>query len=372
MPPIPMQPMSREHRKVESRYVGRGMRTEEHELLRVEDLRVHFSSKEGTVRAVDGVDFGVREGETLAIVGESGCGKSVTARAIMQIVPAPGRIVGGRIVLRRRDQDPVDLVRLRPDGWSMRRIRGKTIAMIFQEPMTSLSPVHTIGNQIMEAIRLHFGVSHGEARDRAIQLLERVGIAKAPQRIDSYPFQLSGGMRQRAMIAMALSCRPRMLVADEPTTALDVTIQAQILDLMQGLQRDLGMSILLITHNLGVVAKVAHDVVVMYLGRIVEEAPVRKLLRDPQHPYTSGLLRAVPAFGGRRKAPLVPIEGTVPSPHEQIRGCPFHPRCAHVMIGKCDKEVPALTRVQGGSAVRCFLYSDTVEDAGERGKVGRA
>ncbi|ETW96061.1 MAG: ABC transporter ATP-binding protein, partial [Candidatus Entotheonella factor] len=267
-------------------------------LLSVRNLQTHFPLDEGTVIAVDGASFDLYPGQTLGIVGESGCGKSVTARSILRILDKPGRIVSGEILLRRHGDnghhDVVDLAGLDPDGQTMRTIRGGEIALVFQEPMTSFSPVHTIGNQMIEAIKLHRSVSKREARDIAIDLLRQVGIPLPGQRVDEYAFQLSGGLRQRAMIAMALSCHPSLLIADEPTTALDVTTQAQILDLMRSLQRDLGMAIMLITHDLGVIAEMADDVAVMYLGQVVESAPVDDIFHAPKHPYTQALLQSIP------------------------------------------------------------------------------
>jgi peptide/nickel transport system ATP-binding protein len=337
-------------------------------LLDVQDLSTHFLLEEGVVRAVDGADFTVRRGRTLCLVGESGSGKSITARSILTIVQPPGRIVGGRILLRDPDPDPgpgpgagaatfTDLASLPPKGPRMRAIRGNRIAMIFQEPMSSLSPVHTIGNQIVEAVRLHEDVTKAEARDRAIDALRQVGIPTPERRVDSFPFQLSGGMRQRAMIAMALSCSPELLIADEPTTALDVTTQAQILELLRQLQADLGMSMLFITHDLGVVAEMADDVAVMYLGGVVERAGVDELFHDPKHPYTRALLRSVPAVGTGARRRLDPIRGMVPGPFHRPAGCPFHPRCDHAVPGTCDTVVPPPVALgEGSREVRCLLH----------------
>jgi ABC-type dipeptide/oligopeptide/nickel transport system ATPase component len=263
-------------------------------LLEIKDLRTHFATSEGVVRAVDGVDLVVRRGRTLCVLGESGCGKSITARSILQIVDKPGRITGGQILFHDRERGIVDLAAMRPTGPEIRRIRGRKIAMIFQEPMTSLSPVHTIGQQIIEVVNLHLGLDGGAARAHTIDILSRVGIPNAASRLDNYPFQLSGGMRQRAMIALALACKPDLLIADEPTTALDVTTQAQILDLMRDLQAEMGMAMMFITHDLGVVAEIADDVAVMYLGEVVERADVLTLFEDPKHPYTQALLASVP------------------------------------------------------------------------------
>jgi peptide/nickel transport system ATP-binding protein len=332
-------------------------------ILRVEDLRVHFTTREGTVRAVNGLDFFLKAGSTVGIVGESGCGKSVTARAIIRIEAHPGRIVSGKIELLRSGSDePLDLVPLDQEDEVIRGIRGKEIGMIFQEPMTSFSPVYTVGNQITESLMLHLSLDKKQAKERAIALLDEVGIPKPSQRVDAYPFELSGGMRQRAMIAMALACEPQILIADEPTTALDVTIQAQILRLIRSLQEKRDMSVILITHNLGVVNRMAHRIVVMYLGKNVEDAPARRLFTAPRHPYTKGLLKAVPLLGAARHGLLVPIKGTVPPPYVRVDGCPFHPRCPEAIAGVCDRKVPAITELGDGHRVRCFLYGDATEE----------
>jgi peptide/nickel transport system ATP-binding protein len=332
-------------------------------LLSVRNLKTYFSQDEGTVKAVDGVDLDLYPGATLGIVGESGCGKSVTARSILRIVDRPGRIVDGEIQFRRPAGDGrpddgrmVDLAKLSPNGPEMRSIRGAEIALIFQEPMSSFSPVHTVGSQIIEAIRLHQQMSRREARDRAIEMLRRVGVSSPEERIDQLSNQLSGGLRQRAMIAMALSCNPTLLIADEPTTALDVTTQTQILELMRQLQQEDGMAIMLITHDLGVIAEMATDVAVMYLGRVVEQAPVDAIFHAPRHPYTRALLRSIPRMRARSRERLTPIAGAVPHPYDRPTGCPFHPRCADFMAGRCDREAPSLTRVTDQHAVSCFLY----------------
>jgi peptide/nickel transport system ATP-binding protein len=328
-------------------------------LLSVRNLKTYFQQDEGLVRAVDGVSFDMRPGVTLGVVGESGCGKSITARSILRIVDRPGRIVEGEIWFRREGAGAgaaVDLTTLAPNGPEMRAIRGAEIALIFQEPMSSFSPVHSIGNQIVEAIRLHQPVSGREARDRTIEILRRVGVSSPEQRVDQLAHQLSGGLRQRAMIAMALSCEPTLLIADEPTTALDVTTQTQILELMRQLQREDGMAIMLITHDLGVVAEMATDVVVMYLGRVVEQAPVDAIFHDPKHPYTRALLRSIPRIRSRTRERLTPISGAVPHPYDRPTGCPFHPRCAEFMAGRCDRQAPVLRQVGDQHAVSCFLY----------------
>src|SRR5512143_2704729 len=329
------------------------MQTEKKPLLSVRNLKTYFFQDEGTVKAVDGATFDVYPGKTLGIVGESGCGKSVTAQSILRIVDQPGKIVDGEIVLRRADGSEVDLVKLKPDGGEIRAIRGGDIGLIFQEPMTSFSPVHTIGAQIIEAVMLHNAVDRKEARRRGIEALRSVGIPKPERRIDEYSFELSGGLRQRAMIAVALSCDPRLLIADEPTTALDVTTQAQILDLLRDLQAERGMSIMLITHNLGVVAEMCDDVVVMYLGRVVERGPVDDIFHDPKHPYTKALLQSIPSIDSVPRHKLPTISGSIPHPFNRPKGCPFHPRCASFMPGRCDVDEPALTPLGHGREVSC-------------------
>ena len=327
-------------------------------ILSVRDLKTYFFPDEGTVRAVDGASFDLLPRTTLGIVGESGCGKSVTARSILRIVERPGRIVGGAILLQQNGSQ-VDLAQLDPASQEMRQIRGGDIGLVFQEPMTSFSPVHTVGNQIVETIRLHHPVSKQEARERAIAAFRSVGIPKPERRIDEFAFELSGGLRQRAMIATALSCGPRILIADEPTTALDVTTQAQILDLLRSLQEREGMTIILITHNLGVVAEMCETVVVMYLGRVVEEGPVDAIFHNAKHPYTQALLRSIPSIHSTARAELPTIAGSIPHPYNRPAGCPFHPRCPDFMAGTCDKAEPRLTVVGDGQAVSCFLYDRT-------------
>jgi oligopeptide/dipeptide ABC transporter ATP-binding protein len=333
-------------------------------LLEVKNLTTRFYTQDGVVNAVNGISYTLDEGETLGIVGESGCGKSVTARSILQIVEHPGRVVEGQILFHRLSRDngsehieTIDLVALGPRGPEIRDVRGKDISMIFQEPMTSLSPIHTIGNQISEAILLHLPVSKEEAWERSIELLHRVGIPQPAQRMDTYTFQLSGGMRQRAMIAMSLSCRPSLLIADEPTTALDVTTQAQILDLMRELKDEMGMSIMLITHDLGVVAEMADDVVVMYLGVVAEMGSVVDIFHDAHHPYTRALLRSIPKYGLRAAGKrLDSIRGMVPDPYSRPEGCPYHPRCDYRMPGKCDRISPPPFEIGENRVVRCLLY----------------
>lgn len=330
----------------------------QHPIVEIDNLKTHFQTLDGIVRAVDGVSLSIHADETLGLVGESGCGKSVTAFSILRLLPKKiARIVDGQILYYRGNSDaPIDLTCVDPEGTLIRDIRGNEIAMIFQEPLTSFSPVHTIGSQVAEAIELHQKTDKEEARERAIDMLEQVGIAQAAQRYDEYPHQFSGGMRQRAMIAMALSCNPRLLIADEPTTALDVTIQAQILDLMRSLQERLGTAILMITHNLGVIAEMADRIDVMYMGKVVESADASTLFHCPLHPYTVGLLRSIPKLGTRVKEHLIPIPGSVPDPFSIPSGCTFYPRCLASKRDECLEEVP-LKEVRSGHQVRCTLYT---------------
>jgi peptide/nickel transport system ATP-binding protein/oligopeptide transport system ATP-binding protein len=315
-------------------------------LLKIEGLRTVFRSSMGDIAAVDGVDLDVPRGRTLGIVGESGCGKSMLSLSVMRLVPPPGRVAQGRVLL-----DGEDLLLL--SGARMRDVRGSKVAMIFQEPMTSLNPVHTVGAQITEAMRAHDrGASNAELRDRAIEALKRVRIPSPESRFGDYPHQLSGGMRQRVMIAMALACRPRLLIADEPTTALDVTVQAQILDLLRELQAETGMSIILITHDLGVVAEMADEVAVMYAGRVVERATAADLFAGPQHPYTLGLLGSIPRLDEDRER-LLAIEGAVPPPFALPEGCRFHPRCPFA-IEACTRAQPELDAVAAGHLAACI------------------
>jgi oligopeptide/dipeptide ABC transporter ATP-binding protein len=334
-------------------------------LLEIQDLKVHFFTNEGVVKAVDGVTYSIERGKTLCVVGESGSGKSVAARAILGIVNRPGKVVDGRIFyhkpLENNKTESIEITALDPRGAKIRSIRGNEISMIFQEPMSSLSPSYTVGNQIMEAIQLHDRVSKAEARNRAIELLRRVGIPQPEVRVDEYPFRLSGGMLQRCMIAMALSCNPKLLIADEPTTALDVTTQANILDLMRELQQDYGMAILFITHDLGVVAEIADDVAVMYLGNVVERSDVDTIFNDPKHPYTTALLNSIPKIGTERTR-LDPIEGMVPSPFERPTGCPFHTRCAMKVKGVCDVVVPDAIAINDHHDTRCLIYDPKYRD----------
>jgi peptide/nickel transport system ATP-binding protein/oligopeptide transport system ATP-binding protein len=318
--------------------------------LKVEGLKTYFDTEQGVVRAVDGVDFEILGGETLGVVGESGCGKSVTALTIMRLFPSPpGRIAGGKIWFKQNELTALGKK-------EMRSIRGCQIGMIFQEPMTSLNPVYSVGDQIVEAIRLHQNLSKSGAKDRAIEMLGEVGIASPERRFRDYPHQMSGGMRQRIMIAMALSCHPALLIADEPTTALDVTIQAQILDLMNDLKRKFGTAILFITHDLGVIAETAQRVIVMYAGRIVEEAPVAEIFENPFHPYTQGLLGSIPSEKAiREKLKLNEIKGMVPSLTDLPSGCTFHPRCPQKM-DLCTREVPGFFQPRPDHRVACRLF----------------
>ena len=333
-------------------------------LLSVRDLSTHFPLDEGTVIAVDGASFDLYPSQTLGIVGESGCGKSVTARSILGILDKPGVIVGGEIMFRYRDgnggtEEFRDLTEYDPDGSEMRAIRGGEIAYVFQEPMTSFSPVHTVGNQLIEAIMLHRDVDKAEAREIGTEMLRRVGIPLPERRMDEYSFQLSGGLRQRAMIAMALSCGPRILIADEPTTALDVTTQAQILDLMINLQQEQEMAIMLITHDLGVIAEMADYVVVMYLGQVVESAPVDDIFHNPQHPYTRALLESIPRIqSDSSQDRLASITGSVPHPYARPSGCPFNPRCPAFLPGICDANEPVLKPIGPDHQVSCFLHHE--------------
>ncbi|TVR54460.1 MAG: ABC transporter ATP-binding protein [Spirochaetaceae bacterium] len=326
-------------------------------VLEVNDLSTHFYSREGTVKAVDGVSFSIERRRTLGIVGESGCGKSVTSQSILRLIPKNGKIVAGQILFRSRS-GTVDLSQLDPDGEQMRSIQGREIAMIFQEPMTSFCPVYSIGNQIAEVIALHQGVKKDEARRLTLETLRLVGMPNPDEIIDAYPFNLSGGMRQRAMIAMALSCRPSLLIADEPTTAVDVTIQALVLELMKKMQEELNMAVILITHDLGVVGDMADDVLVMYLGKNVEYGSVRDLFRNPLHPYTRGLIDSIPKLGQASGSTIEPIAGSVPSVYEMPTGCRFHTRCPRFMAGICDKEEPPNVEVTPGHSTACWLYAD--------------
>ncbi|HSI85101.1 MAG TPA: ABC transporter ATP-binding protein [Candidatus Methylacidiphilales bacterium] len=328
-------------------------------VLSIENLRTHFITDDGNIPAVDGVSLSLRRGKVLAIVGESGCGKSVTSYSILRLIRPPGKIVGGRIVYQPTDgSGAIDIAALNENSDELYQVRGGYISMIFQEPMTALSPVHTVGNQICEAILLHQNVSKQVARERAIDMLKKVGIPGAERRIDQYPHEMSGGMRQRVVIAMALVCNPDVLIADEPTTALDVTIQAQILKLIKELQSARGTSVVFITHDLGVVAQIAHDVAVMYLGRVVENASVRQVLKDPLHPYTIALLRSIPSHGKRGER-LPAIRGSVPTLTNIPPGCPFHPRCEYALNGVCNVGgAPELRTFTGNRKAACLRIEE--------------
>jgi oligopeptide/dipeptide ABC transporter ATP-binding protein len=324
-------------------------------LIEVKGLRTNFYTDAGVVHAVNGVDFTIEREKTLGLVGESGCGKSVTALSMMGLIRPPGKVDAGEILFHRNGK-VVDLARLDPKGPEMRSIRGNEVAMIFQEPMTSLNPVFTIGNQIMEPIILHQGLGRRGAKNKAIELLGSVGIPAAEQRVREYPHQLSGGMRQRAMIAMALSCNPSLLNADEPTTALDVTIQAQVLKLMNDLRRDFKTAIMFITHNLGVIAHMADDIIVMYLGRIVERASVRDIFHHPSHPYTKGLMNSIPSLTATKQRRLLPIKGVVPDILTVEKGCGFEPRCPQT-LSICARRTPPLTEVSPDHYAACWIYA---------------
>lgn len=346
---------------------------EDSQLIDISDLHVHFRLREGTVRGLKGVNLQIYEGEILGLVGESGCGKSVTAQSILRIIPRTGSIVQGRILLKRsirrsstsESYEIVDVTALDDRGPEIRGIRSRDISIVFQEPMSALSPVHTIGNQITEALRLQRDVADEVAREAAIRILARVGISEPARTIDAYTFELSGGMRQRAMLAMALITNPSFLIADEPTSAVDVTIQAEILELLQELQQEMGMAVLYITHNMGVVAAISQRVAVMYWGRVVEEGSVDVIFRDPKHPYTQGLIRSIPKISRAGTQKLWNIEGVVPHPFAQVAGCHFHPRCPRFILGKCDVDMPHPVEVVAGHTVSCFLHGEGEEVSDE-------
>ena len=322
-------------------------------VLEIKDLKTYFYGEEGELPAVDGVTFSVRRGRTLAVVGESGCGKSVTSFSVLRLIQEPGKIVSGSIALYPQNGKKIEITSLSPKSDELYHLRGGLVSMIFQEPMTALSPVHSIGNQVCEAIRLHQSVNKQQAEQQATEMLDKVGIPNAAQRMRQYPHELSGGMRQRVIIAMALVCKPELLIADEPTTALDVTIQAQVLGLIKQLQKDLGTSVLFVTHDLAVVAQVADEVAVMYLGRIVERGTVRDVMKNPIHPYTSALLKSLPGLG-QPGQPLPSITGSVPFLTEIPPGCPFHPRCPYAEVGRCDTgRPPELREVATGHFAAC-------------------
>ncbi len=327
-------------------------------LLEITDLKTRFFTEQGVVPAVDGVSLQIKRGGALGLLGESGCGKSVTGYSILRLVRPPGRIVSGEIRYYGRETSRgEDLTALDERSEELRQVRGAEIAMIFQEPMTSLDPLFSVGSQIMEAILYHQDVTKSEARKIAIETLDRVRMPQPADVMKNYPHQLSGGMRQRVMIAIALSCQPKLLIADEPTTALDVTTEAQILELMRELQDELGMAILFITHDLGVIAEMAEDVAVMYLGKVVERSDIESLFADPQHPYTQALMQSIPKIG-QKAGRLEAIRGMVPSPGNVPAGCPFHPRCNSAISGVCDTKAPQLQQTRAGHWVSCFLYDD--------------
>ena len=333
-------------------------------LLQVENLKTYLPLEEGLLKAVDGISFAIGRGETMGLVGESGCGKSMAVNTIMRLAPNFAEI-DGSVTYFPANGEPVNITELDPYGPAIRAIRGGEFAMIFQEPMTSFSPLHTIGNQITEAIRVHRTQDNKEATKIAIDLLERVGMSNPAQRMNEYPHQLSGGMRQRAMIAMALSCEPSLLIADEPTTALDVTVQAQVLQLMRDLQQEFGMSILYITHDLGVIARMVQVVAVMYLGRIVEFTDVDSLFYNAKHPYTAGLIQSIPKIGKKSRGRLESVPGAVPVPINRPPGCGFYPRCAVAIEGLCNRVDPPLIQVEEEHAVACFVYPEVVDAVGE-------
>jgi oligopeptide/dipeptide ABC transporter ATP-binding protein len=327
-------------------------------LLEVDGLKTYFHTHEGVVKAVDDVSFHIEKGETLGVVGESGCGKSVSALSVMQLIPPPRGVIEGGTIRYQSESGEVDITSLRPKGQDMRAIRGNEIAMIFQEPMTSLNPVYTVGEQIMEAVRLHQGADDKLARQRAVEMLDRVNIARPDQTVDGYPHQLSGGMRQRIMIAMALSCDPNLLIADEPTTALDVTIEAQILELIDHLQDEFGMSVMFITHDLDVIGEISERVMVMYTGKVVERANTEQLFYNPAHPYTQALLKSIPKIGRHEK--LEPITGSVPNLLSLPRGCYFAPRCPYAM-DVCRRKEPPMFKVEEGHHAKCWLHEKDAE-----------
>ncbi|MES0884552.1 ABC transporter ATP-binding protein [Roseibium sp. SCP14] len=327
-------------------------------ILEIEDLKISFNLRDGTVNAVNGVSFSVRPGEVLGVVGESGSGKSLTARAIMNLLPRAADVTGGRVRFRKGDGTVLDILKEKRESATMRALRGGSIGMIFQEPMTALSPVHSIGKQIMTTLNLHTDLSKKAQVDRAAELLDLVQMPKPMEMLKKYPHQLSGGMRQRAMIAMALSCNPSLLLADEPTTALDVTTEAQILDLIMSLQDKMNMAVLFITHNFGVVAEIADRVTVMYLGNDVETASVDDIFYAPKHPYTRALLKSIPRLDGQKKHRLQTIEGMVPDPFNLPSGCVFHTRCTEALSGRCEISAPEPTHFDNAQMARCHLHQD--------------
>ncbi len=335
--------------------------TSDKNLLEVKNLKTYFHQEEGVVKAVDNISFNIKQAETLGVVGESGCGKSVTSLSIMQLVPQPrGKIESGKILYYQKDSSvPVDITSLSPRGEKIRKIRGNEIAMIFQEPMTSLNPVYTVGEQIMESVRLHQQSRQKEAREKAVEMLRLVGIGSPEQRVDEYPHELSGGMRQRVMIAIALSCNPSLLIADEPTTALDVTIEAQILNLMEDLQKKFNMSIIFITHDLEVIGEMSDRIIVMYTGKIVEKATIEDIFYNNKHPYTAGLLSSIPQIGVEKR--LVTIKGSVPDLKHLPAGCNFSPRCPKVM-NICHTQEPPDIQISENQFTSCWLYEKRKDD----------
>lgn len=332
-------------------------------LFEVRDLRVQFGSDDGPVTAIDGVSFDIPRGKTVCVVGESGSGKSITGRSLMSLLPHNARIAGGHVVYHPVAGQSVDVASLDPRGRGIRAIRGRDISLVSQEPMAALSPVHTIGQQMVPVIQRHLGLGRRQATAHAVAMLDRVGLPKPAQRINSYAFELSGGMRQRVCIAMALACHPRLVIADEPTTALDVTTQANIIDLLQDLQAETQLSILFITHDLGVVAEIADEVVVLYLGRVVERGSVQQIFAEPAHPYTKALLKSVPRLGMGRSSRLAAIRGMVPSAVDRPTGCDFHPRCDFAVAGLCDRLEPPDVQLGGGHSARCVLAQPASEAA---------
>ena len=325
-------------------------------VIEINSLKTFFYLEEGVFPAIDDITFNIKKNKTLGVVGESGCGKSVTALSIMRLIENPGKIVSGEIIFKKNNNKNIDLLKINPMSKTMRSIRGNDISMIFQEPMTSMNPVFTIGDQIVEVIRLHKQYTYDEAKQTAIKILKDVGIPSPEIKMNEYPHQQSGGIRQRAMIAMALSCNPLLLIADEPTTALDVTIQAQVLELMKSLQNNYNTSILFITHDLGVISEMCDDVIVMYMGKIVEQASVNDLFNNPKHPYTIGLMNSIPSIDSNNEKPLITIKGNVPNPFEITKGCKFQSRCPNVME-ICKNEEPKLTNVSNNHNTSCFLYN---------------
>jgi peptide/nickel transport system ATP-binding protein len=333
-------------------------------LLEVRDLAIEFPFRKTASKAINGVSFTVHEGESIGIVGESGCGKTISCYAAMSLLPPGARITRGEILIYKTDGEIVNVVQEDSYSPKMRNIRGSDLSIIFQEPNAALSPLYTMADQIIEAIQVHNQVDKAEARQQAVELFQRVGIPNPEKRIDEYPFQFSGGMIQRAMIAMALASKPRLLIADEPTTALDVTIQAQVLMLIRKMQQEFGISLILVTHNLGIVAHLVDRIYVMYLGRVVEEGPVAEIFDHPKHPYTQGLLRSIPKISGPRER-LEAIAGTVPTGFDIPPGCAFHPRCKHFMKNKCDVSIPEMYAVGSEHRASCFLYEEEEVTSGE-------